>query len=89
VTKWQARESQAAHNFQWGFARPLEFYRFPAALWPHIRTTNLLERRFRTFRMYNGSVSKRSQRSFRVILTLSTVACLKITSSHNKMAKRP
>ena len=50
TTKWQALEPQAVHNFQWGFARTLEFYRFPPPLWPHIRTTNLLERRFRTFR---------------------------------------
>jgi putative transposase len=50
TTKWQALEPKAVHNFQWGFARTLEFYRFPPPLWPHIRTTNLLERRFRTFR---------------------------------------
>jgi len=48
--KWQTLEPKAVHNFQWGFTRTLEFYHFAPALWPRIRTTNLLERRFRTFR---------------------------------------
>lgn len=49
-TKWQAREPQAIHSFQWGIERTFSFYELREALWPRIRTTNLLERRFRTFR---------------------------------------
>lgn len=49
-TKWQDREPQAIHSFKWGITRTFSFYQFRQALWPRIRTTNLLERRFRTFR---------------------------------------
>ena len=47
---WQELEPQAVHSFVWGIERTLVFYQFAPALWPRIRTTNLLERRFRTFR---------------------------------------
>ncbi len=47
---WPTREPQAVHSFCWGIQRTLVFYQFAPALWPRIRTTNLIERRFRTFR---------------------------------------
>ncbi len=50
TAKWQAQEPAAVHNFRWGIERTLVFYQFAPELWPRIRTTNLLERRFRTFR---------------------------------------
>jgi transposase-like protein len=48
--KWQAREPKAVHAFAWGFKSTLNFYDFPAHLYPLIRTTNQLERFFRAFR---------------------------------------
>jgi len=48
--KWQPLEPDAVRNFTWGAKRTFEFYRFPPALHPLIRTTNLLERFFRDFR---------------------------------------
>lgn len=50
VTKWQALEPDALHAFQWGIQRTFVFYDFDKELHPAIRTTNLLERFFRTFR---------------------------------------
>lgn len=50
TTKWQSLEPAAVHSFTWGIERTFVFYQFDPALWPRIRTTNLLERRFRTFR---------------------------------------
>ena len=50
VQKWQPLEPAAIHTFTWGFDRTLEFYKFEPALYPLIRTTNLLERFFREFR---------------------------------------
>jgi putative transposase len=50
VAKWQALEPKAVHAFTWGIKRTFTFYDFDAALYPHIRTTNHLERFFREFR---------------------------------------
>lgn len=50
VNKWQTLEPQAIHAFQWGIQRTFTFYDFDKELHPLIRTTNLLERFFRTFR---------------------------------------
>jgi putative transposase len=48
IDKWQ--EPKAVHAFNWGIERSFTFYGFDAALYPHIRTTNHLERFFREFR---------------------------------------
>ena len=50
VVKWEAVEPDALHAFQWGIQRTFVFYGFDKELHPAIRTTNLLERFFRTFR---------------------------------------
>ena len=50
ATKWEALEPDALHAFQWGIQRTFVFYDFDKELHPAIRTTNLLERFFRTFR---------------------------------------
>ena len=50
ATKWEALEHDALHAFQWGIQRTFVFYDFDKELHPAIRTTNLLERFFRTFR---------------------------------------
>jgi transposase-like protein len=50
VTKWEAVERQAVHNFTWGIKRCFTFYQFEPSLHPLIRSTNLLERFFREFR---------------------------------------
>lgn len=54
--KWQPLEPQAVRNFTWGSKRTFEFYRFPTALHPRIRTTNLIERFFRTFRTKSDEI---------------------------------
>lgn len=50
VAKWEVLEPDALHAFQWGIQRTFVFYDFDKELHPAIRTTNLLERFFRTFR---------------------------------------
>ena len=48
--KWQSIEPKAVHAFKWGIKRTFSYYQFDPALYPHIRTTNLIERLFREFR---------------------------------------
>lgn len=50
VDKWEAFEPKALHAFQWSIQRTFTFYDFDPELHSAIRTTNLLERFFRTFR---------------------------------------
>lgn len=50
VTKWEALEPKAVHNFTWGLKRCFTFYELDASLHPLVRSTNLLERFFREFR---------------------------------------
>ncbi len=50
VDKWEAVEPKALHAFQWSIQRTFVFYDFDKELHPAIKTTNLLERFFRTFR---------------------------------------
>jgi putative transposase len=48
---WQAREGPAVKTFRHGLKRCFTFYQFDAALHPLVRSTNLIERFFREFRM--------------------------------------
>jgi len=48
--KWQPIEPKAVHAFKWGIKRTFSYYGFDPELYPHIRTTNLIERLFREFR---------------------------------------
>jgi transposase-like protein len=50
VTKWEALEPKAVHNFTWGLKRCFTFYQLDVSLHPLVRSTNLLERFFREFR---------------------------------------
>ena len=50
TTKWQPIEPKAVHAFKWGIKRTFSYYKFDPKLYPHIRTTNLIERLFREFR---------------------------------------
>jgi transposase-like protein len=50
TTKWQPIEPKAVHAFTWGIKRTFTYYQFDSKLYPHIRTTNLIERLFREFR---------------------------------------
>lgn len=50
VAKWDTVEPHAIHNLQWGIDRCFAFYKFDVSLHHHIRTTNHLERFFRSFR---------------------------------------
>jgi len=49
IEKWNPLEPHAAHAFCWGIERPFTFYQFDAHWHIRIRTTNLLERFFRSW----------------------------------------
>ncbi len=55
-TKWTKLEPRAVKNFTWGLKRCFEFYHFDAALYPLIRTTNLIERLFREYRAKSDEI---------------------------------
>jgi transposase-like protein len=51
TARWQEREPAAVHSLTWGIRRCLTFYdQVDAALYPLVRSTNLIERFLREFR---------------------------------------
>lgn len=48
--KWYVAEQKAVTSLRFDFEKTLTYFNFPKNLWPHIRTTNILEREFREVR---------------------------------------
>lgn len=48
--KWYVAEQKAVTSLRFDFEKTLTYFDFHKELWPHIRTTNILEREFREVR---------------------------------------
>jgi len=81
--KWEPVEPKAIHTFKWGINRTLEFYRFEPALYPLIRTTNLLERFFREFRNKADEIGAFPNESS--CLTLFFLVMLREHAKHDRL----
>lgn len=80
--KWKDREPKAIHNFNWGIKRCFQFYHFDASLHPLIRSTNLIERRFRDFRQRADEMG--SFPNEQTALTIFHIVMARDQAKHNR-----